>query len=45
MVDRNLQNYKDGEIKNYTNKISIQAKDIENAREIASLLTIITEKN
>ncbi len=38
-----VKTYEDGEIKSYGNKISIEASTIENAREIVSLLQIITQ--
>ena len=38
-----IKTYEDGEIKSYSNKISIQASSIENAREIVNLFKIITK--
>ena len=38
-----IKTYEDGEIKSYGNKITIEASTVENAREIVSLLQLLTK--
>jgi hypothetical protein len=44
-LEKIIKTYVDGEIKNYSNKITIEAKSVENAREIVALLKAITDNN
>ena len=44
-MDKIIKFYQDGEIKNYQNKIEIEANDIENARRIKILLAAISGKD
>ena len=44
-MDKIIKFYQDGEIKNYQNKIEIEANDIENARSIKILLAAISGKD
>ncbi|OSY88404.1 hypothetical protein WH52_06490 [Tenacibaculum holothuriorum] len=40
-----IKTYKDGQIKNYTNKVSVYCNSIENARKITTILKELTKDN
>lgn len=43
-MEKIIQYYEDGAIKNYQNSINIQAENIENARTIVNLFKKVLEK-